>query len=318
MSRYTLIFLLPLLTVTSSALAQIRDLTILQERRAHLNQRSDSLMSVRIRLVSRRDSLSQQAESLWSQDPESTQLLRVRSASRLLIAHLQVIEKQLDSLSTEGDSLDADLRDCYDWEIGQLHGLLTEEGWDEGLYRQLLVFQDEREALGTAIRASHYRFDGDHELSISAEDGPEELRQKIEYAQDRVAALQEEQREIARQCRQIDRKVMTMQKFWHLAEEMIRLHGTETEMTRMRVVDGPEGPGAEIVRPGAELPRTRGARSRAPARGDSATTPIEAPWLLKGQQLRARAQQLRDVEAVFQERIGVFHEHLSRILEGGE
>ena len=82
-------------------------------------------------------------------------------------------------------------------EISRLHGLLTEDGWDEGLFRQLLVFQEEREGLGNTIRASNHRFDDEGELSISAQDGPEELRQKIEYAQDRVAYYQERQREIA-------------------------------------------------------------------------------------------------------------------------
>tara|TARA_B110000116_G_C16422796_1_gene396938 strand:- start:382 stop:528 length:147 start_codon:yes stop_codon:yes gene_type:complete len=46
--------------------------------------------------------------------------------------------------------------------------------------------------------------------------------------------------------------------------------------------------------------------------------PLEAPWLLEGQRLKAKAQELSEVEAVLQERIAVFHEHLSGLLEGGE
>ena len=308
MSRLALPFIL--LFVATSTTAQIRDLTTLQERRGLLSLSSDSLMSVRIRLVAQKDSLSARAESLWTQDPESYELLRTRTASRMLIARLRVIERRLDSLVTVGDSLEADLRDSYDWEISRLHGLLTEDGWDEGLFRQLLVFQEEREGLGNTIRASNHRFDDEDELSISAQDGPEELRQKIEYAQDRVAYYQERQREIARQLRFIDRQVFVMRKYWHVAEELIRMHGDGTDMLRIRGMDRPD-----LNR---ESPIMRGARTVAPSFVDSAATPIEAPWLLEGQRLRARAQELGEVEAVLQERIGVFHEHLARILDGGE
>ncbi len=308
MSRLALPFIL--LFVATSTTAQIRDLTTLQERRGLLSLSSDSLMSVRIRLVAQKDSLSARAESLWTQDPESYELLRTRTASRMLIARLRVIERRLDSLVTVGDSLEADLRDSYDWEISRLHGLLTEDGWDEGLFRQLLVFQEEREGLGNTIRASNHRFDDEDELSISAQDGPEELRQKIEYAQDRVAYYQERQREIARQLRFIDRQVFVMRKYWHVAEELIRMHGDGTDMLRIRGMDRPD-----LNR---ESPTMRGAQTVAPSFVDSAATPIEAPWLLEGQRLRARAQELGEVEAVLQERIGVFHEHLARILDGGE
>lgn len=308
MSRLALPFIL--LFVATSTTAQIRDLTTLQERRGLLSLSSDSLMSVRIRLVAQKDSLSARAESLWTQDPESYELLRTRTASRMLIARLRVIERRLDSLVTVGDSLEADLRDSYDWEISRLHGLLTEDGWDEGLFRQLLVFQEEREGLGNTIHASNHRFDDEDELSISAQDGPEELRQKIEYAQDRVAYYQERQREIARQLRFIDRQVFVMRKYWHVAEELIRMHGDGTDMLRIRGMDRPD-----LNR---ESPTMRGARTVAPSFVDSAATPIEAPWLLEGQRLRARAQELGEVEAVLQERIGVFHEHLARILDGGE
>ncbi len=308
MSRLALPFIL--LFVATSTTAQIRDLTTLQERRGQLSLSSDSLMSVRIRLVAQKDSLSARAESLWTQDPESYELLGTRTVSRMLIARLRVIERRLDSLVTVGDSLDADLRDSYDWEISRLHGLLTEDGWDEGLFRQLLVFQEEREGLGNTIRASNHRFDDEDELSISAQDGPEELRQKIEYAQDRVAYYQERQREIARQLRFIDRQVFVMRKYWHVAEELIRMHGDGTDMLRIRGMDRPD-----LNR---ESPTMRGAQTVAQSFVDSSATPIEAPWLLEGQRLRARAQELGEVEAVLQERIGVFHEHLVRILDGGE
>ncbi|MDA0337216.1 MAG: hypothetical protein O2782_18795, partial [bacterium] len=307
------LFLL-LLVFSTASVAQIRDLTVLQEQRSRLAQHSDSLMSVRIRLVAQRDSLSARTDTLWSLDPESTELLRARAASRILIARLQFIEGRLDSLATTGDSLEAGLRDAYDWEISRLHGLLNEDGWDEGLYRQLLVFQEEREGLGNAFSPAAHRFDGDQELSIAATDGPEELRQKIEFAQDRivaaqlaqreiarqqqkiefaqdrVAALQEEQHEIARQLRFIDRRLLMMRKFRHLATEMMHLRGDDATMLQMRVVERADGPGVEVVHPEAQdMPISAGVQSLASALVDSAgtATPLEAPWLLKAQRLKA-------------------------------
>lgn len=304
------------LGVTGAA-AEFRDLTAVQEQRSHLGQASDSLMSVRIRLVARRDSLSAVADSLWRVDAQSTQLLRTRSASRILVARLHAIERHLDSLEVARDSLDADLRDAYDWELARLLGSLTEDGWDEGLYRQLLVFREERADLGNTIRASAHRFDEDDELSVAADDGPEELRQKIEFAQDRVAAYQQEQHEIARQLRFIERDVMMIRRYWHLADEMLRRRGSESDMLQMRVVPGPEGSSVELAPPDAESPATRGAMGLSQALPDS-SAPMEAPWLLEGQRLKARAQELNEVEAVLQERISVFHEHLARILAGDE
>ena len=120
--RLDLLLLCFLLTAATTVTAQIRDLTTLQERRVLLGKSSDSLMSVCIRLVASKDSLSALAESLWSQDPESAELLLTRSASRVLVARLQVVERRLDSLATASDSLEADLRDSYDWEISRLMG----------------------------------------------------------------------------------------------------------------------------------------------------------------------------------------------------
>lgn len=309
-----MLFSAALFSATSS-LAQIRDLTTLQEHRAILTQATDSLMSVRIRFVALRDSLSSRADSLWGQDPESTELLHTRSASRMLVARLQVIERELDSLAAGSDSLETGLRDSYDWEIARLHGFLTKDGWDEGLFRQLLVFQEEREGLGNSISFNH-RFDGDHELSIDPDDGPEELRQKIEFAQDKVADLQVAEHEIKRQLREVDTYVRMMQKFRHVTDEMARTNGADAELLRRRLLGGGRTPRMNLGADGEPVLRI-GARTRT-ARSDSSMPPLEAPWLLEGQRLKAKAQELNEVEAVLQERIAVFHEHLSGLLEGGE
>lgn len=310
------------LALPDATVAQIGDLSTLQEQRGVLGQSTDSLMSVRVRLVALRDSLSTRSDSLWRLDPESTELLRTRSASRTLVARLRVIEQHLDSLSQATDSLHADLRDSYDWEIARLLRLLSEEGWDEGLYLNLLVFQEERQELGDAIRASQHRIDDDHQLGISADDGPEELRQKIEFAQDRIVAAQLAQREIARQQQMVERRILVMRRF---AEDLARLHKAEENL--LRPPGGGDRPRQERPRGGEVSPFTGEMRIEAlgqsadvvvPAADTVVAEPLEAQWLLEGQKLRAQAQQWREVEAVLQERVAVFHEHLARMLEGAD
>lgn len=298
------------LSLPAATVAQIGDLSMLQEQRGVLGQSTDSLMSVRVRLVALRDSLSTRSDSLWRLDPESTELLRTRLASRTLVARLQVIEQHLDSLSQATDSLHADLRDSYDWEIARLLRLLSEEGWDEGLYLNLLVFQEERQELGDAIRASQHRIDDDHQLGISADDGPEELRQKIEFAQDRIVAAQLAQREIARQQQMVERRILVMRRF---AEDLARLHKAETNL--LRPASGERSREADGQPFSA---RSQSADMVVAAADTALTEPLEAQWLLEGQKLRAQAQQWREVEAVLQERVAVFHEHLARMLEGAE
>lgn len=294
-----------LLCVAIPAIAQIGNLSELQQRRSDLTLRCDTLMSQRVRLVARRDSLSTHADSLWRVDPQSTELLRARSASRLLVGRLSGIEQQLDSLETLCDSTDADLRDAYDWEIAQLHRLLNDEGWDEGLYLKLLVFQEERQELGNEIRHSAHHFDAEHELGIAPTDGPDEVRQKIEYAQDRVATLQQQQREIQRQLRLIDRQVLMMKK-WQRAEDFMRVHREDIER-RMR---------AEVAPSDRLQPELEAARGFVSPEDSVSTAPREAQWLIESQRLKARAQELGEVEAVLQQRIAVFHEHLARLLAG--
>ena len=150
-----------LLAAASAAPGQIRDLNDLREGRSEVERASDSLMAQRVRLVVRRDSLSARTDTLLSQEPHSAELLRTGLASRGLLEGLRFVERHLDSLSAVEDSLVDELRSAYDWEISRLHGLLT-AGFDAGLFRQLQVLQEEREALGNAIRAASHRLDADH------------------------------------------------------------------------------------------------------------------------------------------------------------
>jgi hypothetical protein len=60
-------------------------------------------------------------------------------------------------------------------------------------------------------------------------------------------------------------------------------------------------------------------RARTTPRPDTvAPAPIEAPLLLEVQRLKARQQELREIEAILQDRIGAFHKRMSRIVGESE
>ncbi len=84
----------------------------------------------------------------------------------------------------------------------------------------------------------------------------------------------------------------------------------------MRVMPGAEG--VELAPPQGDAPAPHGTPALGHSVADSSDAPMEAPWLLEAQRLQARAQELNEVEAVLQERIAVFGEHLKRILAGDE
>lgn len=311
----SLAILLLVLAVPRGALAQIRDLDELQQGRHRLSQAVDSLQSMSVRLLALRDSVAAHADSLWAHDPESDDLVRLRLSYRLVVARLSRIDAHLDSLTAVRDSLDEGLRGSYDWEISRLFGML-EGGWDEGLFRQLLVFQREREELGNQIRASYYRLDDDQELAVRDEDGPEEIRQKVELAQDRVAEFQHEQREIERRLRFLDRDALVLQKIWHLRSERVSLQRARPGLERGLQVRDKEGGEMEVM-PLPEGTSRRGLYPAVPGADSVAPpAPVDAQLLLEAQRLKARQQELREVEAVLQERIGAFHQRLAYILAG--
>ena len=306
--RKVLAVLSTLLATAGAATAQIGDLATLKADRAQTDELADSLQSVRVRYIVRKDSLSSRVDSLRSEDPESTDLRRVQLESRALLTRLLDVEIRLDSLAASADSLDEDLRSAYDWEMLQLLGLL-EAAWDDGLYGQLEMFRQERAELGDAIGPGHYRFDDQHELALAEDDGPEEIEQKIELAQYKVARLQQERKDVSRRLDTLERLLVTRQ-LWYRDDGRDPLTRREVSAQLQPLLRDQE---TQLELLGPER------RARTTPRPDTvAPAPIEAPLLLEVQRLKARQQELREIEAILQDRIGAFHKRMSRIVGESE
>ena len=201
------------------AFAQIGDLAQIKEQRRHLNVVSDELMSARVRFLAQADSIDSQVDSLRLIDPESSDLLQARITSHQLVVRLETIDIALDTVRAHSDSLDEDLRDAYDWQISRLLGMLT-DAFDEGLYQQLTLFQEERQELGLRVLRSPLRdFSGDDaRLSLGDDDGPMELQMKIQLAQDQVSHYQEQHDRIQEWLVRLDRDVVLAADMWQVAQ----------------------------------------------------------------------------------------------------
>ena len=291
------------------AMAQIGDLAQIKEQRRHLNVVSDELMSARVRLLAQADSIDFEVDSLRLSDPESSDLLQARITSHQLVVRLETIDIALDTVRAHTDSLDENLRDAYDWQISRLLGMLTKD-FDEGLYQQLTLFQEERRALGLRVLRSPLRdFSGDDaRLSLGDDDGPMELQMKIQLAQDQVAHYQEEHDRIQEWLVRLDRDVVLAADMWQVAQQFLRLRQRNQQMMR------------EFTPPGSisiQQPVTASDElsQRVQAEGDSETPPPVRVVLLQITQLKARQQELEEIGAVWQERLGVFHRRLQELLD---
>ena len=291
MTRSLLILPALLGTVLPGA-AQIEDLAALKSSRERIDRVSESLQQIRSRFLARKDSLSYLVDSLRGLDPASTGLWRLQLQSRQLLHRLLHVEARLDSAAADMDSLDQELRTAYDWEISRLIRLLEDEGWDDGLYRQLEVFQDERKELGNAAGPGHYRLDDEHELALNEQDGPGEIRQKVELAQYMATRARKDGHDISHRLECIEQQLLLLQ--------------------QLDRVDGGEGPRRR--RPGPARPLVVDSPSPDPV----PPPPAEAPLLLEARRLKARQQELREVMAFLQERIDAFGERLAQILGGAE
>ncbi|MBT4098890.1 MAG: hypothetical protein HOM68_01715 [Gemmatimonadetes bacterium] len=284
------------------AFAQIGDLAQIKEQRRHLNVVSDELMSARVRFLAQADSIDSQVDSLRLIDPESSDLLQARITSHQLVVRLETIDIALDTVRAHSDSLDEDLRDAYDWQISRLLGMLT-DAFDEGLYQQLTLFQEERQELGLRVLRSPLRdFSGDDaRLSLGDDDGPMELQMKIQLAQDQVSHYQEQHDRIQEWLVRLDRDVVLAADMWQVAQQFDRLRQRNQQMMR------------EFTTPGSgSIPKPVPASDDY---DDLETPPPVRVVLLQITQLKARQQELEEIGAVWQERLGVFHRRLQELLD---
>lgn len=310
MNRLLQFLSLSLLAWQLPSMAQIGDLTQIKERREHLDVVSDELMSSRVRLLAQTDSIDHLVDSLRQADPESSGLLQARVASHQLVVRLESIDMFLDSVRVHRDSLDQSLRDAYDWEISRLQRMLR-AAFDEGLYQQLTVYQAERHDLGLRIlRAPLRDFAGDDaRLTLSDDDGPMELQMKAQLAQDQMVHYRQECERIDGLLVRLDRDAQLAGQMWQVAQQFMQLRERNQQMMRElapTIPSGSQGVTASdqiSVRP-VGVPEVEGH-----------TPPPVRTILLQITQLKTRRQELQEIEAIWQERLGVFHRRLQEMLD---
>lgn len=293
------------------------DIGALRTERREAAAVRDSLEKQRRQIVAGAEALSSHIDSLKEAQGEVEELHEALRASLGLVQRLVSLDRALESVRTREDSLLEQLRVGYDWEIGVLIQQLQEQP-DEGLLTQLMVYQEARESLGARTSNALLRYD--EGMTISADDGPEEIRQKLELMEDLGQRLERDERSVSDHLRKM--------------EEEYRLRSRMRSFTNeMRIFDEhlPEGRGAAPLADAAESGRlvSEGSEALAPVflRGSEVQRQEQGvvlegvssdEVLLEIHKWKARHQEILELEAVVRERTVAFRRYLQEMLEGAE
>ncbi|MFT5087265.1 MAG: hypothetical protein ACI906_002915 [Candidatus Latescibacterota bacterium] len=314
LALFLILFFTPLL-----ARGDVGDLGVLRTEQRKAAAVRDSLEGQRRKIVAGAEGLSSHIDSLKEVEGEVDQLHEALRTSLGLVQRLVALDRALEAVRAREDSLLAQLRVGYDWEIGVLIQQLQEQP-DEGLLTQLMVYQEARESLGARTSDAILRFD--EGMTISSDDGPGEIRQKLELMEDLGQRLERDARNVSDHL--------------HKIEEEYRLRVRMRSFTNeMRLFDEhlPEGRGVVSLADGAESGRlvSEGgiAEGLAPAllRGSEVQRQEEGvvlrgvssdEVLLEIHKWKARQQEILQLESVVRERTVAFRRYLQEMLEGAE
>jgi len=278
------------------------DLGVLKEHYRALDSQHDSLEVQRLLVAAEAETLSTRVDSLKLDEENAEELQESLRSSLGLVRRMVDIDRRLVALDARQDSLEERLRLGYDWEIGVLIQKLSAQA-DKGLLTQLMVYQDAREQLGAKIYSASWRYG--EQMLIAVDDGPDEIQQKLELMEDIDHRLGVE-------------KVSAAELLLRLEEEFrlrTSLGGGKAEGL---VTDGPVGKTLVLPRgdqPGGQV-RFRAVRSLG-GESELAGTTVEEV-VLEIQKLKTRQQEVRQLQAVVQERAKAFRLYLRNMLEGEE
>lgn len=305
-------YLIAVLSVFGSLAADavVADLQALKSARRELTVRLDSLAPQRAAIEAELRTLSTVIDSLKRSTPESEQLNEVYLSLNAPMEKVSGIDSEMEKISARRDSVTDALRAAYDWEISTLFKSLSEEP-DGGLLQQLIIFQDERRALGEHIVASRMRYAED--MVVNDADGPDQIRQKIQFLEGKKGLLQSEVRRVEARIKRLEAERRLAKGMSGLAEKMWALErrhlfkGRSAFKTRARA--GEMAPAVPAATTSQGAPQTR-------AKGDSG--PISNYIALEIRKLYARQEELGQIVAVLEERVGTFRLHLRELLDGRE
>ena len=261
-----------------------------------LESQRDSLASQRLRVATEAEVLSARIDSLKLSAANSAALHSALRSSLGLVQHMVEIEWELVALEARQDSLAERLCLAYDWEIGVLIQKLAEEP-DRGLSVQLTLYQEAREQLGAGIRSADLHYS--EQMKIEVEDGPDEIQQKQELLEDIADRLKAEWSANDDLLRRLDAEYRLCAR-----AEQARAKAQRSEERILVSGEQPQGQ-VRFLRPDESL-----------AEFDLESSIAEVA--LKIHKLKARQQEILQLQAVIEERAEAFRRYLRSMLEGEE
>ena len=284
------------LALPGSALGDTGRLGDLKAQYRALESQRDSLASQRLKVAASAEALSARIDSLKLNAANSTVLREALRSSLRLVQHMVELDWKLVALEARQDSVAERLGLAYDWEIGVLIQKLAEQP-DRGLSAQLTLYQESRELLGVGIHSANLHYSG--QMKIEVDDGPDEIQQKQELLEDIADRLKAE---------------------WSANADLIRRLEDEYRLCTQ----------VEQKRAKARQPEERilvsGEQPREPVRllrQDESLAEFDlessiAEVALKIHKLKARQQEILQLQAVIEDRAEAFRRYLRSMLEGEE
>ena len=260
-----------------------------------LESQRDSLAGQRLQVAVEAETLSARIDSLKLSAASAALEEALRSSLRL-VEHMVEIEWKLVALEAQQDSLAERLCLAYDWEIGVLIQKLAEQP-DRGLSAQLTLYQEAREQLGAGIHSANLHYS--EQMKIEVEDGPDEIQQKQELLEDIADRLKAEWSANADLLRRLDAEYRLCAR-----AEQARAKARRSEE---RVLVSGEQPQEQV-----RLLR----QDESLAEFDLESSIAEVA--LKIHKLKARQQEILQLQAVVEERAEAFRRYLRSMLEGEE
>ncbi len=286
--------------------ADVGQIGVLRTEAREARSACDWLEKQRRLIVVQAESLSTYIDSLKATDDELEELQEALRASLGLVQQLVEIDHSLDRAKAREDSLTDQLRLEYDWEIGVLIQQLQGRS-DSGLLTQLMVYQEAREELGMRTSQAVLRYD--EGMDIERDDGPDEIRQKLELMEDMGKRLERDIRIITRRLSRLEeayRLRLAMQSFIRGQQGRQRGAASQKALTFVMplVAESEKSLGAAFIL------RTQGNEGKA-----LDGVPGEE-MLLEIHKWKVRLQEVDQLKAVVRERSATFRKYLQDMLRG--
>ncbi len=276
------------------------DLGILKDQYRALGAERNILEGKRLEIAVDAEALSDRVDSLKLEE-DSEELHEALRSSLGFVRRMVEIDRRLTKLDVRKDSLEERLHLVYDWEIGVLIRKLSDQP-DQGLLTQLMVYQEAREELGSKIHGSSLRYD--EQMMIGGDDGPDEIQQKLDLMKDIANRLQAE-------------LGSTTQVLLRLEEEYRLRTWMGDGFPEERNIEGAQGRFFLRGEPQGEPVIFRGHEGDTNPKIDPLSPSVEEV-LLEIHKLKARQQEIRQLQTVVQDRAEAFHLYLRSMLEGKE